>query len=133
MMIRENLQQEEFRGRKIKVGSQIVLSPWHIQRHERLWDKPDVFNPDRWQTDATKQSSRKAYMPFSSGQRVCTGAGFAMIEGVVMIAMLLRAFHLAPTGKAPVPVAHLTVRAEEGIHLTLTPRGSDTTSEQTPE
>jgi cytochrome P450 len=133
MMIRENFKPEQFRGREIKVGSQIVLSPWHIQRHERLWDRPDVFDPDRWQTDATKQSSRKAYMPFSSGQRVCTGAGFAMIEGVVMIAMLVRAFKLKPVGKAPVPVAHLTVRAEDGIHLELTGRGTDATSKQTHE
>jgi cytochrome P450 len=133
MMVRENIQPEEFRDRQIKVGSQIVLSPWHIQRHERLWDRPDVFDPDRWQTEATKQSSRKAYMPFSSGQRVCTGAGFAMIEGVVMIAMLVQAFKLKPVGKAPVPVAHLTVRAEEGIHLSLTARESHTTSEQTVE
>ena len=126
MMIRETLQVEEFRGRKIKVGSQIVLSPWHIQRHERIWDRPDVFDPDRWKTEETKQCARKAYMPFSSGQRVCTGAGFAMIEGVLMIAMLVRVFKFTPVGKAPVPVAHLTVRAEDGIHLKLTKRGSDT-------
>jgi cytochrome P450 len=126
MMIRENLQQERFRDRKIKVGSQIVLSPWHLHRHERLWDRPDVFDPDRWQTNDTKKCAREAYMPFSSGQRVCTGAGFAMIEGVLMIAMLVRAFKMQPSGKAPIPVAHLTVRAEDGIHIRLSPRASDT-------
>lgn len=131
MMIRENTKTEQFRGREIKVGSQIVLSPWHIQRHERIWDKPDVFDPDRWQTDLTRKTARKAYMPFSSGPRVCTGAGFAMIEGVLMIAMLVRAFKIEPTDKTPVPVAHLTVRAKDGIYLKLTPRGSDTNLEQT--
>jgi cytochrome P450 len=131
MMIRETLETEEFRGREIKVGSQIVLSPWHIQRHERLWDKPDVFDPDRWNTDETRKCARKAYMPFSSGQRVCPGAGFAMIEGVLMIAMLVRAFKLEPSGKPPVPVAHLTVRAKDGIFLKLTKRLSDTKSTQT--
>ncbi len=131
MMIRETRQPEVFRKRKINVGSQIVLSPWHIQRHERLWDRPDVFDPDRWTTDETRKCARKAYMPFSSGQRVCPGAGFAMIEGVLMIAMLIRAFKLEPSGKPPVPVAHLTVRAEDGIHLKLTTRGSDTSATQT--
>jgi cytochrome P450 len=131
MMIRETLQPEEFRSRKIAVGSQIVLSPWHIQRHERLWNRPDVFDPDRWNTDETRKCARKAYMPFSSGQRVCPGAGFAMIEGVLMIAMLIRAFKLDPAGKPPVPVAHLTVRAKDGIYLKLTKRGSDTNATQT--
>ena len=70
MMVRENTEPEVFRNRKIKVGSQIVLSPWHIQRHERFWDKPDVFDPDRWKNEVTKRSSREAYMPFSAGQRV---------------------------------------------------------------
>ena len=126
MMIRETLQPEVFRNRAINVGSQIVLSPWHIQRHERLWDRPDVFDPDRWNTDETRKCARKAYMPFSSGQRVCPGAGFAMIEGVLMIAVLVRAFRFEPAGKPPVPVAHLTVRAKDGIYLKLTKRGSDT-------
>jgi len=126
MMIRETLQPECFREREIKVGSQIVLSPWHTHRHERLWDRPDVFDPDRWKTDETRACARKAYMPFSSGQRVCTGAGFAMIEGVLMLAMIMRAFKLEPCGKAPVPVAHLTVRSKDGIHLKLTKRGVGT-------
>ncbi len=126
MMIRETLQPEVFRKRKIKVGSQIVLSPWHIHRHERLWDRPDVFDPDRWKAQETRVCARKAYMPFSSGQRVCTGAGFAMIEGVLMIALLLRGFKLDVGGETPVPVAHLTVRSKDGIYLKLTNRGSDT-------
>ncbi len=127
MMIRETLTPQVFRKRKIKVGSQIVLSPWHIHRHERLWDRPDVFDPDRWKTQETRVCARKAYMPFSSGQRVCTGAGFAMIEGVLMIALLLRAYKLDPAGDAPVPVAHLTVRSKDGIYLKITNRGFDTT------
>ncbi len=132
MMIRESLKPEVFRGREIKVGSQIVLSPWHIQRHERIWDSPDVFDPDRWKTNETRVCARKAYMPFSSGQRVCTGAGFAMIEGVLMLAMIVGKFKLEATGKAPVPVAHLTVRSKDGIYLKLTKRGSDATSKQKP-
>lgn len=132
MMIRENIRPEVFRQRKIRVGSQIVLSPWHLQRHERLWKAPDVFDPDRWARGQTRVCAREAYMPFSTGQRVCTGAGFAMIEGVLMLALLIRAFRFAPAGEVPVPVAHLTVRAKDGIYLSFTPRGSDTTSKQTP-
>ncbi len=130
MMVRENIKPEVFRKREIKVGSQIVLSPWHLQRHERFWDKPDVFDPGRWQQDAAKKSSREAYMPFSAGQRVCTGAGFAMIEGVLMIAMIIKAFKIEPTEEKPVPVAHLTVRAENGIHLKLTSRAVGAKTEQ---
>jgi cytochrome P450 len=134
MMIRETVKKEEFRNRPIKIGSQIVLSPWHLHRHERLWDRPDVFDPGRWATPEGKKCSREAYMPFSSGPRVCSGAGFAMVEGVLLLAMLIRAYKFAVVeGQVPVPVAHLTVRSETGIYLRITPRHRDTSATQTPE
>jgi len=123
MMVRENRQSETMRERSVAPGAQIVLSPWHLHRHERLWERPDDFDPDRWQTDAGKASARDAYMPFSAGPRVCTGAGFAMVEGVLLLAILLRAWRFARVeGHDPVPVAHLTVRAKDGIWLRIAPR-----------
>jgi cytochrome P450 len=123
MMVRENQRPEIFRGRAIKPGAQIVLSPWHLHRHERLWEDPDGFDPDRWSREETRTAARTAYMPFSAGPRVCTGAGFAMIEGTLLLAQLARAFHFAPVeGDVPTPVAHLTVRAKNGIRLHVTRR-----------
>ncbi len=81
MMVRETVQPEEFRKRVVRKGAQVVLSPWHLHRHERLWDRPDIFDPSRWDDPASQESQRQAYMPFSAGPRVCTGARFAMVEG----------------------------------------------------
>ena len=123
MMVRETTCPEGFRDRKLKKGSQIVLSPWHLHRHERLWDNPDGFDPDRYGTENGKQCMRDAYMPFSSGARVCTGAGFAMVEGPLLLTMLVRAFRFeADGGDVPVPVAYLTVRARDGIRLRVSRR-----------
>ena len=116
MMVRETAGDEAFRGRKVKRGAQVVLSPWHLGRHERIWENPDGFDPDRWARAETKVAARDGWLPFSSGPRVCTGAGFAMLEGVVLLAHLVRAFRFAVVaGRVPVPVAHLTVRARDGI------------------
>jgi cytochrome P450 len=124
MMVRENLREEIFRERRIKVGSQIVLSPWHLGRHQRFWDKPDVFDPDRWDRPENKKPAREAFIPFSTGPRVCTGAGFAMVEGVLLLAMLVKSFDFKTVdGEIPIPAAHLTVRARDGIFLSVTPRG----------
>lgn len=123
MMVRESKCPVEFRDRNVAKGSQIVLSPWHLHRHERLWDNPDGFDPTRWQSENGKQCMREAYMPFSAGPRVCTGAGFAMVEGPLILSMILRDFKIeAVKGREPVPVAHLTVRSKDGIWLRLTPR-----------
>ncbi len=123
MMVRQNLKPEQMRDRTAAPGAQIVLSPWHLHRHERLWQNADGFDPDRWQTEENRACARDAYMPFSSGPRVCTGAGFAMVEGTLLLAQLVRAFRFEVIeGRVPVPVAHLTVRAKEGIWLKITPR-----------
>ena len=123
MMVRETTCPENFRDRDVPIGAQVVLSPWHLHRHERIWDNPDGFDPDRWAIQAGKTCARDAYMPFSSGPRVCTGAGFAMIEGVLLLSMTVRAFRFEVVdGRAPKPVAHLTVRAEDGMWLRFEPR-----------
>ncbi|MEQ9693923.1 cytochrome P450 [Shimia sp. SDUM112013] len=122
MMVRQNSCPEQFRERDIRPGSQMVLSPWHLHRHERLWDNPDGFDPDRFATENGKTCLREAYMPFSSGPRVCTGAGFAMVEGPLILSMLLKHYRVEAVGPAPVPVAYLTVRSKDGIFLRLTKR-----------
>lgn len=123
MMVRETTCPERFRDRDIRVGSQLVISPWHLHRHNRIWDNPDGFDPARWQTENGRRCMREAYIPFSAGARVCTGAGFAMVEGPLLLSMLVRAFRFERVaGRDPVPVAYLTVRARDGIVLRVTRR-----------
>jgi len=120
MMVREAACPERFRDRDIKQGSQIVISPWHLHRHARLWDNPDGFDPARWYTQNGKTCGREAYVPFSAGARVCPGAGFAMVEGALILSRILRDFRVTIVeGRVPCPVAHLTVRAADGIWLKL--------------
>ncbi len=123
MMVRETTCPERFRDRDVPTGSQIVLSPWHLHRHERIWSDPDAFKPERWQGEEAKTCGRDAYMPFSAGPRVCTGAGFAMVEGVLLLSILLRDLKVERVeGRDPVPEAHLTVRARDGIWLKISQR-----------
>ncbi|MEO0989324.1 MAG: cytochrome P450 [Pseudomonadota bacterium] len=119
MMVREATQPESFRKRSIPKGAQLVVSPWHLHRHEALWQAPHVFDIDRF--DGVLPEG--AYLPFSAGPRICPGAGFAMVEGPLLLALVIRAFHLRPASKSrPVPVAHLTVRSRDGIFLRLAER-----------
>ncbi|HEY9039816.1 MAG TPA: cytochrome P450 [Roseovarius sp.] len=123
MMVRQASSPETFRDRKIPPGAQIVLSPWHLHRHERIWDNPDGFDPARYGTEEGRKCLREAFIPFSAGPRVCPGAGFAMIEGPLLLAMIVRAFRFEAVPERPaMPVAHLTVRGKDGIWLKITPR-----------
>lgn len=125
MMVREAACPETFRDRAARPGDQVIVSPWHLGRHERIWDDPDAFCPARWGTEAGRAAARDGFIPFSTGPRVCPGAGFAMIEGPLLLALLARAFRFAPVpAQVPEPVAHLTVRARHGIRLRLTRRAA---------
>ena len=124
MMVRESTCPERFRGRDVARGAQVVLSPWHLHRHERIWQRPDDFDPARFAGETGREGLRRAYMPFSAGPRVCTGAGFAMIEGPLLLAMLVRAYRFEAVPEQPaIPVAHLTVRGRDGIWLRVARRG----------
>jgi cytochrome P450 len=123
MMVREAARAETFRNRTVPVGAQVVLSPWHLHRHTRLWENADGFDPGRWGTENGRACQRQAFIPFSAGARVCPGAGFAMMEGPLLLALLLRRFRFDTGGGAePVPVAFLTVRARDGIRLRVSER-----------
>lgn len=123
MMVREAGCPMEMRNRPVPKGAQVVLSPWHLGRHERLWSDPDAFCPARWRTPEGRSSARDGFLPFSAGPRVCPGAGFAMIEGPLLLAQIVQAFEVRPVaGREPVPAAQLTVRARDGIWVELHPR-----------
>jgi cytochrome P450 len=123
MMVRETTRAEAFRDRAVPKGAQVVISPWHLHRHMRLWDNPDGFDPGRWQTENGRMCQRQAFIPFSAGARVCPGAGFAMVEGPLLLALLLRRFRFETVeGADPVPVAFLTVRARDGLMLRVMER-----------
>ena len=122
MMVRETTRPERLRDRELPRGTQVILSPWHLHRHERLWADPDAFDPARWDSEAGRASARDAYIPFSAGQRVCPGAGFAMIEGPLMLALIVVALRIGRGAADPVPVARLTVRGRDGIRLRLSLR-----------
>ncbi|MGP9790310.1 cytochrome P450 [Roseinatronobacter sp. NSM] len=123
MLVRETTQAECFRGRPLARGAQVIISPWHLGRHESIWPDAHDFRPERWHNPATKHHARDGFIPFSTGPRVCTGAGFAMAEAVLILARLLHDWEFrAIPDRVPVPMAHMTVRARDGIWLELRAR-----------
>ena len=81
-------------------GSVLMIAPWVLGRHRRLWRDPDAFDPSRFLPDAPARSRRFAYLPFGAGPRVCVGAQFALAEATLVLAMLIREFR-GVAGRAP--------------------------------
>jgi cytochrome P450 len=97
-------------------GSPVVISPWLIHRHRDLWERPNEFDPDRF--DGGLDQPQCAYIPFGQGPRICIGAAFAMQEAMLILATLTRRYRFEPSpGPDPEPTSRLTIRSLDGISL----------------
>ncbi len=110
-------------GRQVPTGSMVYLPIYALHRHTALWEQPETFDPDRFAPEAAKQRHRYAYMPFGAGPRICIGSAFAMMEGVAILATLLRAVRLESLAdKPPKPRMRLTLRPEKELWMRMEPR-----------
>jgi len=111
-------------GRPVPAGSMIYVPIYAIHRHSALWDRPEEFDPDRFAPEPSKARHRYAYMPFGGGPRVCIGSGFAMLEGVAILAALLRGVRLTSVAdEPPKPRMRLTLRPGKPLMMRVEPRG----------
>ena len=92
--IRQAKEADEVCGFKVSPGLQILISPWILHRHRRLWDEPERFDPTRFSKEASDKRPRFAYLPFGGGPRVCIGAALAMTEATLILAVLAQKFRL---------------------------------------
>jgi len=116
---------DEICGRRIAKGTQIIILPWVLHRHRTLWDNPDRFDPERFSREKSATRPRFAYLPFGGGPRICIGSGFAIAEAQVIVAMVAQRYslRLAPD-HAVEPIGLITLRAKNGVWVTLEPRAA---------
>jgi cytochrome P450 len=122
-MGREALGDDELAGQRIEAGTQILISPWIVHRHRRLWDDPDGFRPERFMPPNDRDIPRGAFIPFGLGPRVCIGRGFAVQEILIVLATILPIFRFRLLDAPPVtPQARITLRPAGGMPMIVTPR-----------
>jgi len=119
LLSREASRDSVIRGRQVKKGSLILVVPWLLHRHRKLWDKPDHFIPERFLPENAVGRSKYIYVPFSIGPRICAGAAFGLTEGILCLATLAQRFKLRLDRPNPVmPVCRLSLRPEGGLAMT---------------
>lgn len=120
---REASEDHCMRDKQVKKGSAVMISPWLIQRNPDYWEQPDIFDPDRFDTESGQASVKCAYIPFSKGPRVCTGQAFAMQEAVLILASIVKRFEVENVAShIPQAVGRVTIRPKNGVKIKLKQR-----------
>jgi len=108
-------------GLPVKKHDVILIAPWLLHRHEKLWRDPNAFVPSRFMTGTPPD--RFAYLPFGVGARVCIGAHFALVEATLALARLIGAFRVALVDKEPVlPIGVVTTQPDRSPKFAIAPR-----------
>ncbi len=121
---RQALREETIHNRTIPAGSLLIVIPWLLHRHRKLWQQPDHFIPERFLPENAGSRERYSYIPFSVGPRVCAGQAFGLTEAILCIAALAQRarLRLAP-GAVVEPICRLTLRPGDTLPMLVEPRG----------
>ena len=118
MMAREAIEDDVIEGHHIRRGTTVLIPIHHIHHDERWWPDPEVFDPTRFLGDAARNRPRSAYLPFGGGRRICIGQSFALMEMVLMTAIMSQRFTFDVCPEHPVELeATLTLRPKHGLHV----------------
>ncbi|MGC4935557.1 cytochrome P450 [Gordonia sp. DT30] len=93
-----------------------------VHRDPAVWDRPDVYDPDRFLPANVKKRPAHSYKPFGTGLRACIGRQFALHEAVLVLASLLHRYDLTPEPDYELAVDERLTMVPKDFHLTLTPR-----------
>jgi cytochrome P450 len=121
-LVREAAWDDDICGIPVKKGELIMIYPWILHRHRKLWNEPDAFDIDRFSVEGKATQHRFQYIPFGAGPRICVGARFAITEALIILAHWLAARRfILPKGFGPVPYGTVTLRPKNGMPLLMEP------------
>ena len=106
------MQDVEVDGYRVEAGSMVVYGVYAVHRDPDLWDKPLVFDPERFSPEQANGRDRWQYVPFGAGPRSCIGDHFAMLEATLALATIVRRCKIRSAGADfPIAVPFTTVAA----------------------
>ncbi len=117
-LVREAISEDWLAGHRIPAGAIVSVSPYVLHRHKTLWRNPEDFDPSRFLPGEREKIDRYAYIPFGAGPRVCIGQAFAMQEGLIVLAHLVKRVRLDLFPGHPIALQQrITLRPRHGMRM----------------
>jgi cytochrome P450 len=111
----------------VPAGTTVVLPQFAIQRDERWYDDPDMFDPDRWtgmdqDTNGDPDRPDLAYFAFGGGPDYCMGEQFARAELKTVIGTIIRDWDVRPITNDFDRVTSITAQPKEDVLVRVSQR-----------
>ncbi|XP_078486562.1 leukotriene-B4 omega-hydroxylase 3 [Ciona intestinalis] len=100
-------------------GTTIIPHLLSLHRNPDVWDEPEVYDPERFNTKNASRLHPYAYVPFSAGPRICIGQNFALVEMKLTVAKLLLdyEFYVDEDIPKPQPIPNVVLRSQNGLYV----------------
>lgn len=123
VIVRTPYEDDVLGGFAVPRGAPLLISQYVVHRSPKYWERPEVFDPDRWLPERVASRPRYSYFPFGGGIRVCLGNTFAMLMMKSILAGVLQRYDVrAVSGHEVVPQPSVTLRPRHGVRVTLEKR-----------
>ncbi|KAF5305912.1 hypothetical protein FQR65_LT07523 [Abscondita terminalis] len=77
-----------------------------IHKDPNYFPNPDVFDPERFNSENKKNIKPCTYIPFGNGPRNCIASRFALLQIKMVIIELLKNFEFVSTEKTEIPLSY---------------------------
>jgi cytochrome P450 len=122
-VVRRAIRDYQLKDYIVPAGSDIIMSQYVIHRKEYYYTDPEKFIPERWTDKFKKDLPQYAFFPFGGGPRRCIGEGFAWMEGVLILAVLLMKWKMKLYNRSDViPDPLVTLRPKNGLIMRMEKR-----------
>lgn len=88
----------------LKPGNPIFIPTIGLQRDEKYWPDPEVFDPERFCPDNQIRNNKYTFLPFSEGPRMCAGMRLGLMLVKQATATLIMKFSIEHSTKTKVPL-----------------------------
>jgi len=108
-------------GYKIGKGEYFLVPIHAVNNDARSHPQPQVFSPDREETETPKQVRRETNMSFYAGAHGCTGKSLFMFEASLLTARILQKLEIQPA-RMPGVLSKTSMTPQKGFGLTFAKR-----------
>lgn len=102
VLLRDALESHDLGAYSIRKGDQLLVNVLAVHQDPECWPEPEQFRPERYLDFHPEKMLHNHYLSFGGGSRSCIGKRFAMLEGCILLAHIVKAFQLEVVEEQPI-------------------------------